>query len=737
MAGNEGQKVLENRKNMREILIFSGTGEGRNLAELLAGQNRKVTVCVATEYGEEQMDDSLSDFLTVHTGRMDEEEMELFLTEKDWQAVVDATHPFATEVSENIAAACSRQGRKPLRLLRQDSHREPDREYCRRNKILFVDTHREAIAYLNQTIGNIFLTTGGNSLGEYVQGIADISRIYVRLLPGSQQVEQCRNLGLKGKQIICMQGPFSEKLNIAMMEELNISVQVTKETGETGGYPQKLAAARQVGAETVVIRRPKEQGYSMGEVLQKLGLEYVEESAEEPVPGHAGEPVQKSVPEYTREPVQKPVPGHAGKNLQQPYMEQSPDSSDIISRRVTIAGMGMGSISNMTGEVYSACEHADVIIGAARMLETVKGFGKPMENRYKSSEIADFILEHPEYGQVVVLLSGDVGFYSGAKGLFQAFGEAGITEEHRYEVKSLCGISSAPYMASRLGIPWEDMVFMSLHGRQQNVIGTLNIHEKLFVLMDGAGSVRKLSQELLQYGLGMAEMHVGWQLSYPEEEIISGKPEQFLDFDREGLLAVLLVHEKAKETPVSHGIPDETFVRGKVPMTKEEVRSVSMAKLALQRDSLVCDIGAGTGSIAVECAGIALQGRVWAIEKNPEALDLIERNKQCHRAWNVETIAGEAPEALEGLPAPTHAFIGGSSGKLRDILEALWRKSPKVRIVLNIISLETLKEVLEVMEEHGFAHQEIVQVTVARARELGRHHLMMGQNPVYVITLQK
>ena len=116
---------------------------------------------------------------------------------------------------------------------------------------------------------------------------------------------------------------------------------------------------------------------------------------------------------------------------------------------------------------------------------------------------------------------------------------------------------------------------------------------------------------------------------------------------------------------------------------------------------------------------------------------MIERNKQCHRAWNVETIAGEAPEALEGLPAPTHAFIGGSSGKLRDILEALWRKSPKVRIVLNIISLETLKEVLEVMEEHGFAHQEIVQVTVARARELGRHHLMMGQNPVYVITLQK
>ena len=159
----------------------------------------------------------------------------------------------------------------------------------------------------------------------------------------------------------------------------------------------------------------------MEEVLRKLGLEYAEESA------------QESVPVYT------------GKNLQKADMEQKPDSSDIISRRVTIAGMGMGSVSNMTGEVYSACEHADVIIGAARMLETVKGFGRHVENRYKSSEIADFILEHPEYRQIVVLLSGDVGFYSGAKGLFQAFEEAGITEEHQYEIKSLCGISSGPY----------------------------------------------------------------------------------------------------------------------------------------------------------------------------------------------------------------------------------------------------------------------------------------------------
>ena len=210
-----------------------------------------------------------------------------------------------------------------------------------------------------------------------------------------------------------------------------------------------------------------------------------------------------------------------------------------------------------------------------------------------------------------------------------------------------------------------------------------------------------------------------------------------MDFEEKGVLVALLVQEDGEKPLATHGIADGSFIRGKAPMTKEEVRSISLSKLALQTGSIVYDIGAGTGSVSVECARAARDGKVYAIEKNPEALGLIEENKRRHRAWNIEAIAGEAPKALEGLEPPTHAFIGGSGGNLKEILGLLWQKSPKMRVVINAISLETIKEVAELLEEHEFQHQEIVQVSVAKAKKLGRHHLMAGQNPVYVVTLQK
>lgn len=694
----------------KEILIFSGTSEGRKLAELLLKNGIAVTVCVATEYGQEIMERQEHPLLTLRTGRMDVQEMERLAGEKNWRAIVDATHPFAEEVTKNIKAACGGRGKEVLRLLRDQAD-----EAAWNQNVQFVDSVEEAADYLNQLSGNIFLTTGSKSLPEYVEKIQDISRIYVRILPLGQEVENCRSLGLQGRQIICMQGPFGEKINAAMMEEINASVLVTKETAAAGGYPEKLAAASQLGVKTVVIRRPKEQGYSLEEILQRIGVE----------------------PERKK--------------------------ADINEYQITIAGIGMGSMANMTGEVKQTCREADLILGAERMLHTVRNLGKPMENLYIGTDIARYILEHPQYHKIAVLLSGDVGFYSGAKKLLQAFAEAGIGEERRessfvltagsrqgegeaqnteggrkrrYQIRQLCGISSVQYFAARLQIPWEDIALMSVHGRRQNIIGTIRTHEKVFTLTDGDKGVRRLSSELIRYGLGDVEMYVGCQLSYPDEEIAKGTPEQFLNYEKEGVMAVLLIYKKAKETPVSHGISDELFVRGKVPMTKEEVRSISVSKLALRRDSVIYDIGTGTGSIAAECAAVAVEGKVYAVEKNPEALALIEKNKHYHQAWNIDVIAGEAPEILEGLEAPSHAFIGGSSGNLERILKLLWQKSPGVRIVLNVISLETLHEIVELLKKYEITHQEIVQVTVARARQLKSHHLMMGQNPVYIITLQ-
>ena len=149
------------------------------------------------------------------------------------------------------------------------------------------------------------------------------------------------------------------------------------------------------------------------------------------------------------------------------------------------------------------------------------------------------------------------------------------------------------------------------------------------------------------------------------------------------------------------------------------------------------DIGAGTGSIGIECALQAAEGQVWAIEKKAEAGELLSQNKRELGAYNLTVVSGTAPEALTGLPAPTHAFIGGSGGNLAEIVGVLLGKNPKVRIVINAIAMETVAEVMGLLKKQEFAVAEIVQVSVGKAREIGAYHMMMGQNPVYIFTLQK
>lgn len=708
---------------MQEVLIFSGTSEGRKLTEQLLENQIAVTVCVATDYGQEVMEQEADNpLLEVHRGRLDLPQMERLIGSKSWTAIVDATHPFAQQVTKNIAQACANQSCKLLRLLRQEKERaEEEDEFQSENlqgiehipqaKITYVDSVEEAADYLNQTQENIFFTTGSKELPKYLSIIEDISRVYVRILPDATQLEKCRSLGLKGKQIICMQGPFSEALNIAMLREIQASVLVTKETSHAGGFSEKLQAAAQTGAEAVVIRRPHENGYSMEQILDKLGVKYATE------------------------------------------------------RRITLAGMGMGSLSNMTREVHKACQNADLIIGAARVLETIKSMGKCTKMLYRSEEMIEYIFNHPQYRDIVILLSGDVGFYSGAKKILEAFSEINEREESQehetllcedksrehqatlgagkrkdvptYQLRLLPGVPSVVYFASRLGIPWEDLTLISLHGRQQNLIAALQSRGSVFALTDGAEGIQKLSRQLLDYGFSEVEMNIGCQLSYPQEKILRGKPEQFLDYDDQGVAVVILRNHKASPWIVTHGMADAEFIRGEVPMTKEEVRSVSLAKLALTEDAIVYDIGAGTGSVAVECARQAVCGKIYAIERNPKALELIQENKLKHRVWNLEIVKGEAPQAFRELSAPTHAFIGGSGGNLREITEALWRKNPSVRLVWNVISLETLREIMELIEGTVFSQKEIVQVSVAKAKTLGQHQLMVGQNPVYVITLQK
>ena len=324
-----------------------------------------------------------------------------------------------------------------------------------------------------------------------------------------------------------------------------------------------------------------------------------------------------------------------------------------------------------------------------------------------------------------MILSGDPGFYSGAAQL-----RARLEEVPYVKVKTICGISSAAWLCAKLGKSWQDAAIMSLHGRSGSLAGAVRRHRKVFAI--AGDNVGELTEELCACGLGSAQVSVGSNLSYEDETIVCGRASELRGRDFPPLSCLLVEHEGAGGVPVTQGLPDESFLRGSVPMTKEEVRSVSLSKLRLTEDAVVYDVGAGTGSVSVEAALLAWRGRVYAIERKEEGCALIRENCRRLAASNVEVIAGSAPEALVTLPAPTHVFIGGSGGTMGETVRCILQKNPLARVVINAIALETLSQVLALSRELPLSNLEVVQITAARTKEIGGYHMMNGGNPVFI-----
>jgi precorrin-6Y C5,15-methyltransferase (decarboxylating) len=203
-----------------------------------------------------------------------------------------------------------------------------------------------------------------------------------------------------------------------------------------------------------------------------------------------------------------------------------------------------------------------------------------------------------------------------------------------------------------------------------------------------------------------------------------------MDFDS---LSVICIENPLAANP-HIPLKDSDFIRGDTPMTKEEVRWLSITKLGVTPQDVVFDIGAGTGSVAVEMARKAYEGFVYAIEVKKEACDLIRENAVKHGAFNLEIIHGEAPAVLDNLPSPDKAFVGGSSGNMDGILETLLKLNPAVKITANAITLQTINEIVTGFNKHGITNSDIVCVNIAQAKKIGGYDMMMAQNPVYIIT---
>lgn len=649
------------------ILIFGGTSEGRQLAELLGRNQIPCMVCVATEYGEHVIDSS--DYIHVLCGRMDLSQITSYLTDNKPSHVIDATHPYATEISQNITSACLQTATSCIRLLRDSSLDSGDH-------ILTVSDMEAAAHYLNQTTGKILLTTGSKELPLFCKNLTDTSRVIARVLPSPEVLHLCTGSGLEGRQLICMQGPFTMATNLAMIEQVGAEYLVTKEGGRAGGFPEKIAAARKAGITVLLIKRPvQEKGYSLEEVLQLLNL-----------------------------------------------------SSELATPDITLIGAGMGNSATLTLEARDILDNSQLVIGAKRLLHSLPLSQHNVFASYDPEEIHTYIRQHPQYQNIAIVLSGDVGFYSGATKL--------LPELSEYNVTLLPGISSLACFAAKLKTEWQDMKLISLHGRMQNAISAIRQNRKTFLLVNGDQGLRSLANDCSLYQLNQITLYVGSNLGDASEEICSGKPEDFIHYEKHGLLVILAVNEAAKHCVITHGIPDSAFVRSNVPMTKEEIREISISKLRLTSHSIVYDIGAGTGSVSVECALQASCGTVYAMEKNSEALKLLQENKKLLGASNLEIIEGTAPESFLELEAPTHVFIGGSSGNLRSIVTQVLHKNPQARIVITAISLETLTETSQMIHEVDFTETEIISVSISKAKTLKKYHMMMGNNPVWIISLQ-
>lgn len=692
---------------MKKVLVFAGTTEGRELAELLADSNIKCSVCVATDYALELMNDKRLD---VHCGRLTEEEMEVLMRDGKFDVVVDATHPYAQIVSQNVRQAADKESISLIRLRRSTESAEEG--------FVSFKTHEECSAWLSFQTGNILLTTGSKDLGSYAKNETIKNHLFVRVLPGEESIRLCTANGITGRQIIAMQGPFSAQMNECILREYSIDWMVTKISGHAGGFEEKVEAAKKAGVGVCAILPPSEN------VCQ------TEISGDE-----------RKSSMYICENIY-----NTAKKLELLLKE---DILSKRSRKIILSGIGMGNTDGMTREAYHAFEEAEVIFGAERMLENLPGKGIKVPY-YRADDIISYLIEHPQYTKVAAAFSGDSGFYSGAQSMKKALEEANEKGILKSETTILPGISSVSALAARLGVSWNDAVLASIHGRRTNVVNLVRKNTKVFLLLSGKNDFEMLVNKFREAGINHVKISAGYRLSYPDEKLFTFYLDEFETklFDlQEGVYTCLIENEDCEEQILTPGIDDEIFSRTKVPMTKNEVRVLSISRLELTKNAVVYDVGSGTGSVSIECARLSPDIFVFAIEQKEEAANLTKENAvRLGLSDQIVVINKKAPEGFEELPTPTHVFIGGSSGALSDILSAIQKKlivkentkgktdkaSKGVRVVINAVSLETIAQITKLIQTYPVKHVQLTQIQASRAHKLGSYNLMQAQNPVLI-----
>ena len=390
--------------------------------------------------------------------------------------------------------------------------------------------------------------------------------------------------------------------------------------------------------------------------------------------------------------------------------------------KIYIVGIGMDGEETLTAEAKKAIENADVLIGAKRMTEPFTALGKSVFESWKSDNICEYI-SRGEFSTAAIIMSGDCGFFSGAEAL--------IRKLSGYDTEIIPGISTPVYLCAKLGIPWQEMRFVSMHGTDASIALNVRRSAKCFFLLGGNVTPADICKRLCEYGLSDVIVHIGVRLAYSDERIINGRASELTDVDCDKLCAVITENPNCVNR-ICTGIPDSEFERGNVPMTKSEIRAVLASKLNVCYNDIVWDIGCGTGSVSVECALAAYDGTVFAVDKNDEAIALTEQNARKFGCDNIRVMHGSAPDVLNDLPRPDKVFIGGACGNISAIIDTALEGDHFPKIVITAVTIETLNEAVTALERHALLPV-ISQVSAVRYRKIGTHTMPDTQNPIFII----
>ncbi|MCR5107676.1 MAG: precorrin-6y C5,15-methyltransferase (decarboxylating) subunit CbiE [Lachnospiraceae bacterium] len=407
---------------------------------------------------------------------------------------------------------------------------------------------------------------------------------------------------------------------------------------------------------------------------------------------------------------------------------------------IYLIGAGMGDTSLITGEGLSAIRSSDILTGNRRLTDILKERypeKKIYITDYAPKDLYCTIREHTDISSVniSVIYSGDTGFYSGAAGM------ASYLAERSIPYCLICGISTYQYLAAKLNRTYENWSLLSAHGRDMDPCSRLMEGKPVFFLTSGKDGVRGHVKKLIEAEDNDIRITLAKDLSYENERIICGKPQEIMEYLGEkdplesSLYAVLMEADRYPEK-YSGAIPDEEFIRSDAPLTKQAVRSHILSLLRISKEDICLDIGAGTGGVTIDMAMNA--GRVFSVEIDSSRADTVKKNKEHFRAYNTVVIRSDAKDVLEkpesfGIKNVNKIYIGGSKGDLYGIIKLVNRKFPDATVVFCAITIESLLEGTKAFEEDRSEYS-ILKSSAARSYDVSGRHMMKNDNDIYLIT---